>query len=132
MDRQQEPFERSLGEVVADVFRDGSELIRQEIELAKTEIRENLSRIAKDGIGVAIGAVLALVGMLALVAAAILGLAEVVPAWLAALIVGGVLALIGLIMVMAGLRGIREGGIAPERTMETLREDARMVKEKFA
>jgi predicted phage tail protein len=125
-------FERSIADVLGDLFRDGSDLVRQEIELAKTEMRENVSRITRDGVGVAIGGALAFVGLLALVAAAILGLAEVMPAWAAALIVGGALALIGLVMVMANIRAIRETGLAPHKTMETLREDARMVKEKFA
>lgn len=130
--RRPEAFDRSIGDVVSDLFRDGSDLIREEIELAKTEMRENVSRIARDGIGIAVGGALAFVGLLALVAAAILGLAEVLPAWAAALIVGGVLALIGLVLVMANVRALREAGLAPKKTMETLREDARMVKEKFA
>ncbi|MEX2541391.1 MAG: phage holin family protein [Trueperaceae bacterium] len=125
-------FERSLGDVLSDLFRDGSDLIRQEIDLAKTEMRENVSRIARDGVGIAIGGALAFVGLLALVAAAILGLAEVMPAWAAALVVGAALALIGLVMVMANLRAMRETGLTPRKTMETIREDARMVKEKFA
>jgi uncharacterized membrane protein YqjE len=125
-------FERSIGEVISDLFRDGSELVRQEVELAKTELRENISRIARDSVGVAIGSALSLVGLLALVAAAILGLAEVLPAWASALIVGGVLMVIGLVLVMANIRAMRETGLAPKKTIETLREDARMVKEKFA
>lgn len=125
-------FERSLGDVVADLFRDGSDLIRQEIELAKTEMKENVSRVVRDGVGIAIGGAFALLGLLALVAAAILGLAEVMPAWAAALIVGVSLALVGLVLVMANIRAMRETGLAPRRTMETIREDARMVREKFA
>jgi hypothetical protein len=125
-------FERSIGDVLGDLFRDGSDLIRQEIELAKTEMRENVSRLTRDSIGIAVGGGLAFVGLLALVAAAILGLAEVMPAWAAALIVGGALALIGLILLMANVRAIRDASLTPRKTIETLREDARMVKEKFA
>lgn len=125
-------FERSIGDVLSDLFRDGSSLIRQEIELAKTEMRENVSSMVRDGMGIAIGGALAFVGLLALVAAAILALALIMPAWAAALIVGGVLALIGMMMVMAGMRALRKTGLTPRKTMETLREDARMVKERFA
>lgn len=126
------PHERSIGDVMADLFRDGSDLIRQEVELAKAEMRENVSRMVRDSIGIAVGAVLALIGLMALTAAAILALALVMPAWAAALIIGGALALIGLMLVMANVRAMRDTGLAPSQTMETLREDARMVKEKFA
>jgi uncharacterized membrane protein YqjE len=134
MDTQgrRDPVDRSIGQVVSDLFKDGSDLLRQEIELAKTEMRENVSRITRDGIGVAIGAAFALVGLLALVAAGILALALVMPEWAAALIVGGVLMLVGMVLVMTNLRAMRNTGITPRRTVETLREDARMVREKFA
>ena len=126
------PFERSFGDVLSDLFRDGSELIREEIELAKAEMRENVSRLMKDGVGIAIGGAMALVGLFALVAAAILVLGLVMPYWASALIVGGLFMIIGLIMVMANVRAMRNTGIAPTKTMETIREDARMVREKFA
>lgn len=127
-----DPFERSIGEVLSDLFSDGSELIRQEVELAKTEMRENISNMTRDSIGIVVGGVMALVGMLALVAAAILALGLVLPYWASALIVGGLLMIIGLIVVMANVQAIKKNGIAPKRTMETIREDARMVREKFA
>ena len=125
-------YERSIGDVLGDLFHDGSELIRQEIELAKTEMRENVSTLMRDGIGIVIGGVVAFVGLFALVAAAILALGLVLPYWASALIVGGVLVLIGMIMVMSNLQGIKKNGLAPTKTMETIKEDARMVREKFA
>lgn len=129
---REEVYERSIGDVLSDLFQDGSELMRQEIELARAEMRENVSRIAKDGIGIAIGGALALVGLFALVAAAILALGLVMPYWASALIVGGVLLLFGVIVAMANVRAMQNTDIAPKKTMETLKEDARMVREKFA
>lgn len=134
MDSQgtRDAFERSIGDVLADLFEDGKTLIQQEIDLAKAEMSEKVSRLVRDGMGVMVGGVLAVVGVLALVAAAILGLALVLPAWAAALIVGGALLLIGAIIAMASIRAMRETGLAPSKTMETLRDDAKMVREKFA
>lgn len=125
-------YDRSIGDVLSDLFRDGSELVRQEIELAKAEMRENISGLMKDGVGIAVGGAMAFVGLFALVAAAILALGLVMPYWASALIVGGVLVLIGMIVVMSNVRAMRNTGIAPKQTMETLKEDARMVREKFA
>ena len=127
-----DPYERSIGEVLSDLFNDGSELIRQEIELAKTEMRENISSMTRDSIGIVVGGAMAMVGLLALVAAAILALGLVLPYWASALIVGGTLMLIGLIVVMANVQALKHNSIAPTKTMETIREDARMVREKFA
>ncbi|MEX2535496.1 MAG: phage holin family protein [Trueperaceae bacterium] len=131
-DARRDPFDRSIGDVLSDLFRDGSELIRQEVELAKSEMRENISSMTRDSIGIAIGGAFALVGLLALVAAAILALGLVLPYWASALIVGGALMLIGLVLVMANVQAMRQNSLAPRRTMETIREDARMVREKFA
>ncbi|HEX7004169.1 MAG TPA: phage holin family protein [Trueperaceae bacterium] len=129
---RRDPFERSIGDVLSDLFRDGSELIRQEIELAKVEMRENVSSLTKDSVGIAIGGAMALVGLFALVAALILVLGLVMPYWASALIVGGLLVIIGMVVVMANVRAIKSNGIAPKKTMETIKEDARMVREKFA
>lgn len=125
-------YDRSIGDVLGDLFHDGSELIRQEIELAKTEMRENLSALMRDGVGIVIGGVVAFVGLFALVAAAILALGLVLPYWASALIVGGLMVIIGMIMVMTNLQAIKKNGLAPTKTMETIKEDARMVREKFA
>lgn len=129
---RRDTFDRSIGDVLSDLFHDGSELIRQEIELAKTEMRENVSSFMRDGIGIAVGGAMALVGLLALVAAAILALGLVMPYWASALIIGGALMIIGMIVVMANVQGMKKNGLAPKKTMETIREDARMVREKFA
>lgn len=129
---KQSTYERSIGDVLSDLFRDGSQLLRQEVELAKTEMRENVSKLLRDSIGIAVGAVLALLGSLALLAAAVLALALVLPAWAAALIVGGVLFLIGIVTILMAVRALRKASVAPTKTMATVREDVRVVREKFA
>lgn len=120
---------RSLGDLFSSLFNNVSTLFRQEVELAKAEIRESLSRAIGDAVGLVIGGVILLFGVMTLVAAAVLGLATVMPGWLAALVVGGALALIGAIVLLVNLRDMREIDVTPERTVKTLRDDARFVKE---
>ena len=132
MDYGQNVHDRSIGEVLRELFQDGSRLIKDEIALAKAEMKQNVSRIGRDSVGIAVGGVLAFVGLQALVAAAILVLALVLSAWASALIVGGVLVLIGVIVLMASLNSLKENDIVPRQTMESLQEDARVIKEKFA
>src|SRR5512134_250980 len=84
--------DRSMGEVASGLARDVSLLVRQELELAKTEMREK-ARIAVPAVGMFVGAaIVALCAAGALTAFLIVALAEAVDAWLAALIVGVVLA----------------------------------------
>lgn len=123
--------DRPIGEVLGDLLRNAGQLIRQEFELARVETQQNLSRLLRDSVMLIIGAVFGYVGLLALVAAVILGLATVLPAWASALIVGGALLLIGLILVFANLNAMRNADVMPQQTIETLREDVRMMKEKF-
>jgi Putative Actinobacterial Holin-X, holin superfamily III len=102
-------------------------LFRQEIALATAELSRSLTR-ARTGIGsIATGGAVAFAGLLLLLQAAVLGLALVLPAWLAALIVGAVVGAIGLAMVSAGKRRLEPGALAPTRTQESLRRDKELL-----
>jgi uncharacterized membrane protein HdeD (DUF308 family) len=90
---------------------------------------EKVSSFRSGVITTAIGGVVALLGVLALIAAAIIGLAHYMDAGLAALIVGGVLALIGGITAMVGVGRLKRTSLKPEQTIETLEEDKEWLKE---
>lgn len=112
-----------LGRLIDDVTR----LFRNELALARAETMEAAQR-AKGGIGaVAAGGAVLLAGALALVAALILALAEVVEPWLAALIVGVILAVVGYAMLKAGAKRLEPSNFALERTQESLRKDKEAV-----
>ena len=123
---------RSLGQVISDLLGDISTLFRQEVQLAKAEMSQKASRAAKDAVGVIIGAVVALLGVIVLIWSLIYGLALYMPLWLAALIVGGVLTLIGAIVLMNGIKDIKDIEPAPKRTVKTLKEDAEFAKEQIS
>ncbi|HEX2034248.1 MAG TPA: phage holin family protein [Chloroflexota bacterium] len=122
--------ERSLGELFAELARETGTLVRQEVTLAKTEVTQKASRLGRD-IGVlAVGALVAYAGFLALLAAAILGLTEAgLDGWLAALIVGIVVGVVGALLVRQALAAIKREDLAPRQTVETLKEDAQWAKE---
>lgn len=122
----------SLGELISRVTSEFSTLVREEVALAKVEIQESVSRITTDAILVIVGGVIAYTGLLALIAAAILGLARTVDPWLSALLIGLVIVLAGVFMLLRGLRDLRDVGPVPERTKQTLKEDAEMMKEKLS
>jgi hypothetical protein len=114
--------DRSIGELIGDLTRETTQLVRQEINLAKTEMTVKAAKVGKDIGLIAAGGVLAFTGVLALVAFLILGLVRLgLGPWLAALIVGLVLAGIGAALAMSGLKKLREVDPVPHQTVEALK-----------
>jgi hypothetical protein len=126
--RQQE---RSIGELFGQLTQDMTLLVRQELQLARSEMSEKLSRLTANLVSVVSGGFVAYVGALALVAALILALndlAEISP-WVSALIVGAVLAIAGYIMLKRGLTELKRVDIAPRRTVENIKDDVQAIKD---
>ena len=119
----------STSELVRRLSTQLSELVRRELELARTELAAKGKR-AGTGAGLAgAGGVLALYGGGALVAAAIAGLATVVPVWLSALIVGVVLLLVAGVLALAGRNQLRHATPPlPEQAVHGVQEDVATVK----
>jgi hypothetical protein len=112
-----------LGRLIQDV----TALLRNEFALARAEMMESVQR-AKGGIGaIAIGGGVLLAGGLTLVAALVLGLGAFMDLWLAALIVGAVLAAVGYGMVNAGKRRLDPSNLSLPRTQQSLRKDRQTV-----
>ena len=121
--------QRSLGELFGDLARDTGTLVRQEVELAKVEMTQKATRIGKDIGFLAAGGAVAYAGLLAILAAVAVGLGQLgVPWWLAALLVGVVVAGIGGFLVRSGLAALQRETLVPERTVTSLKEDVEWVK----
>ena len=130
MQRDTPQTDRSLGELFGDLAREMSALLRQEVQLAKTEMTRTASAVGKDVAFIAIGGFVAYAGFLALIATLIIILGTVgLPWWLAALIVTVIVLAIGGILVMQGINKLKQTQMAPERTIETLKEDQQFIKE---
>ena len=125
--------EASLGELFAELTREVSTLVRQEVQLAKTEMTQKAGAAARGSAALAVAALLTFVGFQALIAAAIIGLALYVEWWLAAVVVGVVLLVAGGILLMSGLAKLKASAdMVPHATIETLKEDAQWMKEQRA
>lgn len=119
----------SLGELFRRLTTDTTELVRQEISLARAEVRQVGGTLARDGakLGVAVG--LALCGALALTAFLVLALGDLLDNhWLGALIVGLVLVAIGGVLARNAVADAKRG-MVPEQTIASLREDAAWAKQ---
>jgi hypothetical protein len=117
--------ERSLGELFAELSRDTGVLVRKEVELATTEMTAK-ARTAATHVGtIAAGGALAHAGLLVLLAAVVIGLAQLgVTPWLSALIVALATMGIGYALVSKGRANLSRAHLAPTQTIETLKETA--------
>jgi hypothetical protein len=98
-------------------------LFRQEVALVTSEVTGALGRLTAGLLSIATGGAVLFAGFLVLLAAAVLGLANVVAPWLAALIVGAVVALTGLVMILVGRKAADPSVLKPQRSAESLRKD---------
>jgi len=121
--------ETSTRDLVQDLSRQTSTLIRQEMRLAQAELTEK-GRHAGKGAGMFGGAgLVALYGVGALVAAAIIGLATVLEPWIAAAAIGAALLLVAGILALTGKKELDEAGPPkPEQTIESVQQDVETVK----
>jgi uncharacterized membrane protein YqjE len=121
---------RSFGDLFSQLTSDTTLLLRQEVALAKKEFQQALAQAVGGAISLAVGGILATVGLIAVLTSVILALALIMPDWAAALLVGVVFLVLALIFVMLGINRLKKLKLMPERTSQTLKEDAEMIREK--
>lgn len=112
----------SVGELVGNVAQDLSTLMRQELELAKAEVKQEVTKTAK-GAGM-LGAA-GFAGYMVLLFASIAawwGLANLMDQGWAALVVTGIWAIIGAVLFVVGRGQLKQVNPKPERTVETVKE----------
>ena len=119
----------SMGELLGQLANNSAALVRDEIDLAKQEMSEKLTRFRSGVIITGIGALIGLVAILTLCAAAVIGLGNYVGPGYSALIIGAALALIGGVIAFAGISKLKQMSLKPEKTIETLQEDKEWLKE---
>ena len=120
---------KSLFSLLADLPRLVIGQVKNEIEQLKAEL---IAKIKHAGIGVGLFAAagfMAFFLLAVLIAAAVLGLATALPGWLAALIVAGILLVIVVILVLVGLRQVKQGvPPAPTETIKSVKKDVNVIK----
>jgi len=123
--------ERSIATLLSDLASETILLLRQELALLKAELHEKFSRAGQGATALGAGALVAFSGWLVLLAAAVLGLANAVPAWLAALIVAVVVLGIGALLLLFGKNRLDAQSLSPQRSLRSLREDEAWLKERL-
>jgi hypothetical protein len=106
---------------------DAATLTRKEVALARSEVARAISDLKTGIVSAATGGSVLYAGFLFLLLSATLGLATVMEGWLAALIVGAVVAVIGMILVGTGKKKLEAENFKPERTVDAMRKDQDMI-----
>lgn len=120
---------RSIRELVDQLSEDVRGLARAEVSVIRAELEEKVRRLAVGAGLIAVAGVLGLTALGALVATAIIALANVLATWLAALIVTIVLLLLAGIAVLVGVKILRRGvPPAPTESVDSIKEDVSWVK----
>lgn len=133
-----ERADEGLIQLLKDLREETTLLIRQEVQLAKTEIGEKVAIIARNCAYLAVGGLLAYLGLIVLALAAAAGLfaglramnvSELTSVWLAPLAIGLLVAIIGGILVFKAIHTITKQP-APKKTVESVKENARWLKKR--
>ncbi|MET0727007.1 MAG: phage holin family protein [Acidimicrobiales bacterium] len=119
----------SIGDLLGQVTDDFSQLVRTHIELAKVEIKEEVTRAGKGAGFLTGGAVAGLLAITMLSFALAWGLAEVVDAGFGFLIVGLLWSAVAAVLALSGRKKLQEVHPVPEVTKQTVQEDVQWAKE---
>lgn len=120
---------RSLGELTGDLLTNAQEIVRDEVRLAKAEIRQEIKTAIRGAAMLIAGAVLGLFALGLALATAVIALAIVLDLWLAALLVTIAMATVAVILLLVGRSRIQEVDPKPEETVASVKETVEWTKQ---
>jgi len=121
--------EPTLGDLFTSLTGDLSTLVRQEIELARTETMEKVTSATRSIVMMVAGGMVAYTGLIAVVIAIIVALSGIMDLWLSALIVGIVVIVVGAILIASGRSKLASMSVVPQKTVESMKENTEWAKE---
>lgn len=119
---------RTLGSITGDILKNAQEILRDEIRLAKAEIRDDLGAALRAGAMLAAGLVMALFAFGMLLLTATWALDTMLPLWAAAGIVTAVVAIVAATLIVVGRSRMAAVDPIPEKTVQTMKENVQWVK----
>jgi uncharacterized membrane protein len=120
---------RTVPEVLQDIVGNIQEIIRSEFRLAKAEVKQEAAKAKSPVIMSIMGGALGLYAFGFLLVTAMLGMATVMSMWMAALIIGAVLAVVSAALLSAGMARLKRVNAVPERTIESIKENVQWTKD---
>jgi protein-S-isoprenylcysteine O-methyltransferase Ste14 len=132
MNEVRRPEERPLGELFSDLVNETTTLVRNEVALAKVELTQKASTVGRNIGSLLVGGAIAYAALLALGAAAIMLLSNAMPGWVAALIVGLIVAGVAWLLISKAITELKRTELTPQETVDSLKEDAQWIKDQIS
>jgi uncharacterized membrane protein YqjE len=120
--------QRSVPEVLQDIVGNLQEIIRSEFRLAKTELKEEAAKAAKPAASFGVGLVMGFYGIGFLLLASVYGLSTVMAGWLAALLVGTILAIVAIALMSSSGKKLKRVNPTPDKTIQSIEENVQWAK----
>jgi hypothetical protein len=127
-DRTEQVENASIGELLGNISGDLSQLFRQEVELAKAELKQEASKAGKAGGFLGAAGFAGYLAVVLLSFALVFALANVMDAGWAALIVAVLWGIVGAVLYSSGRKKLKTVDPMPRRTVDTIKEDAQWLK----
>ena len=122
---------KPLGDLFSDLATEMSNLVRQEVALAKVEVGQKAKYVGRNVGYLVVGGAVAYAALLAIIAALIMLLDKVMPNWGASSLVGVLVAGVGWLLIGKALSALQQADMTPRQTVETLKEDATWMKQQI-
>jgi hypothetical protein len=119
---------RSITQILQDIVNHLSDIIRSEVRLAKTEVKQDATHFAKAGRWIGAAGVLALYAVGFVLLSAVYGLQGVMPPWLAALLVGVAVGMVAVTLYLTGRKKLAQANLRPNKTIQTLEDNVTWFK----
>jgi hypothetical protein len=124
------PSGRPISRIIEDILRHVGEIIRSEIRLVQTEIKQDFRDVKHAGTYLIAAGVASMFALGFLLLAAVYGLSTIMPPWLAAISVGIVLGIVGLALMTKGLHLLKATSMTPDRTIQSLEDNLKWFKKR--
>jgi uncharacterized membrane protein YqjE len=124
--------QESVGSLISGLIKDLQELVRGEVQLAKTELRDDAITAGRALGSIAAGAFIGLTGFIFLMLGVTYLINKELEMWISAAIVGAVLAIVAAVLVSVGRKRLSASNLKPEQTIETLKEDREWAKQQMS
>jgi hypothetical protein len=127
-DRTEQVADTSIGEMIGNISNDLSQLFRQEVELAKAELKQEAGKAGKAAGMLGAAGFAGYLAVVLLSFALVFALANVMDAGWAALIVAVLWGIAGAVLYTTGRKQLKTVDPMPRRTVDTIKEDAQWLK----
>jgi uncharacterized membrane protein YqjE len=120
---------RAISRILHEIVNHVTEIIRSEVQLARTEVRQDVTQVANASAFLGIGAAFGLFALGFILLGAVYALGSIMPPWLSAVVVGAGTGIVAAIFLLAGRSKMRRASLKPDETIQSLQENVTWIKQ---